>query len=152
MSFKNIDYEEIYNEGHWENSEMYDLFTSRFLFVVYRNKGGRIGITNKNGETKIQDEYILEQAFFWTMPQDDLLQAFRYWVDIRKKVLYNKIELSSFWKIKDDKSFHVRPKGTKKSFKNAAINPNGGKCDKYCYWFNSSYVKGIVKKHYSDSV
>lgn len=144
MSFKNIDYEEIYQEGHWENSELYELFTSRFLFVVYRNTGNTIEITDSKGKSKVEDEYVLEKAFFWTMPQSDLKQAFRYWVHIRENVIHNHITLSDFWSIADNKMFHVRPKGTKQSFKLAAVNPNGGMADKYCYWFNAKYVKEIV--------
>lgn len=144
MSFKNIDYEEIFQEGHWENSELYELFTSRFLFVVYRNTGNTIKIIDSKGKLKVEDEYVLENAFFWTMPQSDLRQAFRYWVHIRENVIHNRINLADFWSIADNKMFHVRPKGTKQSFKLAAVNPNGGMADKYCYWFNAKYVKEIV--------
>ena len=41
---------------------------------------------------------ILEKAFFWTMPQNDLKIAEEYWQDIRKHVLRNEIGLDYFWK------------------------------------------------------
>lgn len=148
MSFKNIDYEEVYNEGHWEDSELYELFTSRFLFVVYRATGNTMQLKDANGKTKEEDEYCLEKAFFWTMSQDDLKQAFRYWTHIRQNVIQDKIQLCNFWKISDGKKFHVRPKGTKQSFHLAAVNPNGGKADKYCYWFNREFVLSIVNDYY----
>lgn len=147
MSFKNIDYEEIYNEGHWEDSELYELFTSRFLFVVYRATGRKITLVDSKGKSKVEDEYRLEKAFFWTMSQDQLKQAFRYWAHIRRNVINNKIDLQYFWKIGDKKDFHVRPKGTKQSFHQAAQNPNGGMADKYCYWFNRDFVLKIVKEN-----
>ena len=33
-SFKNIDYQEIYDNSEWTDSELYELFTNRFLYVV----------------------------------------------------------------------------------------------------------------------
>ena len=42
---------------------------------------------------------ILEKAFFWTMPQNDLKIAEEYWQDIRKHVLRNEIGLDYFWKL-----------------------------------------------------
>lgn len=147
MSFKNIDYEEIYNVGHWEDSELYELYTSRFLFVVYQNTGRQMVITDSKGNRTVENEYRLVKAFFWTMPQDDLKQAFNYWTHIRRNVIQNRIALENFWKISDGKKFHVRPKGTKQSYKDAAVNPNGGMVDKYCYWFNSEYVLSIVGKN-----
>lgn len=144
MSFKNIDYEEIFNEGHWEDSELYELFTSRFLFVVYRATGRKMTLTDSTGRTKVEDEYCLQKAFFWTMSQDQLKQAFRYWAHIRRNVIHNTIDLSSFWSIGDKMDFHVRPKGTKNSYHLAAVNPNGGWSEKYCYWFNREFVLKIV--------
>lgn len=79
------------------------------------------------------------------MPQKDLKQAFLYWAHIRQNVIQNHITLDSFWKISDNKSFHVRPKGTKQSFRFAAINPNGGYADKHCYWFNRDFVSKIIE-------
>lgn len=144
MSYENIDYEEIYANDNWYDSTTYELFTSRFLFVEFQhptiNSGSFVG---KKGEL------ILKRAFFWTMPQDDLDIAEEYWKDIRTHVLANEIRLEKFWSVTwsehNGKMFHVRPKGTKTSYKNAAVNPNGGKADKYCYWFNKKYVQEIIK-------
>ena len=85
------------------------------------------------------------------MPQKDIDIAEEYWEDIRKQVLANKICLDNFWSSewseKNDKNFHVRPKGTRERYKLAADNPNGGKADKYCYWFNKKYVEKIIKEN-----
>jgi len=134
MSFKNIDFMEIADEKIWEESEVYNLFTSRFFFVVFE----------KNKDTK---ECYLKGAFFWTMPQDDLLKAKSFWKDTRNKV--NTGIFNNFYSIADDKEFHIRPKGTKFSYKNRALAPNGKKVDKKAYWFNTKYVKKITEKFLS---
>ena len=144
MSFKNIDYAEIYENDDWFESEIYELFTNKFMFVVFKPiKGKEIRIyNNKTEEWIIETAYVLDKVFFWTMPSKDLDIANEYWKNIRKAVLENKIEPSSFWSIGDHKKFHVRPKARVKSDK--AINPHGGLCDKFCYWFNADYVKEII--------
>lgn len=76
------------------------------------------------------------------MPPSELKIAEEYWKNIRQNVLSNNICLNAFWKISDNSLFHVRPKATCKAQK--APNPNGGLCDKYCYWFNAQYIKQII--------
>lgn len=145
MSFKNIDYFEIFENDEWTNSETYELFTTRFLFVVFKPvKNSEIQIIN-NSTKRLETEqsYILDRVFFWTMPPEDLEVAKEYWNDIRQNVLDNNINLSSFWNIAKHRKFHVRPKATKTTQK--APNPNGGFCNKYCYWFNAEYVKSIIE-------
>lgn len=144
MSFKNIDYREVYDNDDWYESEAYELFTTRFLFVVLRPVDGKtIALTNlRTGESTTEQSYILDKVFFWTMPADDLETAREFWEDIRKNVKANHIHRDSFWKISDHRKFHVRPKATNSSQK--APNPNGGMCDKFCYWLNAEYVKQII--------
>ncbi len=76
------------------------------------------------------------------MPQDDLKVAQNYWKDIRNKVLNNNISKDAFWKLSDRNMFHVRPKATNSL--QLAENPHGGKCPKFCYWFNAEYIKRII--------
>lgn len=151
MSFKNIDYIAVANTNEWINSEVYELFTSRFLFVVFKEvKNQTININkretkNNSIKTVKENRYILDKVFFWTMPIKNLSIAYEYWQNIKSNVDNNHIELKYFWSIKMKKLFHVRPKGIKTSYKQAAENPNGGKADKYCYWFNADYVKSIIE-------
>lgn len=147
MSFKNIDYCEVADNGEWEESETYELFTSRFLFAVFREKPGEdIEVRNRKKQVPVKEtSYVLDGVFFWTMPADDLVTAKEYWNNIRENVLKNDICLEAFWHIGDNRKFHVRPKGVKKSYRMAAINPNGGFADKYCYWFNAGYVKCVIE-------
>lgn len=143
MSFENIDYEEIYSNDKWEDSRLYEIFTTKFLFVLFvESKDGKIDISGH-----IESEYLLKKAFFWTMPEDDLSDAQLYWQNIRQNVLADNIRLDAFYKSSDKKKFHVRPKGTKESYKGAAVNPHGGMADKYCYWLNRSYVEEIIRQN-----
>lgn len=162
MSFENIDYKEVYECDNWEDSRLYELFSNRFMFVVFRNTGKNIEdknylewLDNENQKKmalgkdplKQEDDYILESVFFWTMPQDDLELAKAYWEDIKLQIKNNNIKNGAFWKLGDKKKFHVRPKGQDSSDK--AVNPITGEknANKLCYWFNGDYVKEIVTKH-----
>lgn len=144
MSFKNIDYSEIYDNDDWVESELYEMFTNKFMFVVFKpDKGKKITIRNyATNEYVIEDAYILDRVFFWTMPAEDIDCGQTYWEHIRRNVLENNIHLQSFWSAADHRKFHVRPKASRKI--QLTANPNGGKCEKYCYWFNQDYVKNIL--------
>ena len=131
MAFENIDYQEVYDNDNWFDSRLYEIFSSRFMFVVFKE------LTQGKGD------YILDNVFFWTMPPKDLEGAEEYWEHIRNNVLANHIDHQYFWKAGEDKNFHVRPKA--RNSHDLADNPNGGKCKKFCYWFNNSYVRQIVK-------
>ncbi len=130
MSFENINYQEILQEEEWTDSRLYELFTSRFFFVVFK---------------EIEGEYRLEKAFFWTMPYQDLADAAIYWKDVQKNVEENHIDSHYFYREGQHKKFHVRPKA--KDSSDVAINPHGGSAPKYCYWFNHDYVQDIVNKN-----
>ena len=79
------------------------------------------------------------------MPQSDLAIAETYWEHIRTNVLENHIDHQYFWKASDNMNFHVRPKA--RDSHDLANNPNGGKCKKFCYWFNNDYIRKIVNDH-----
>ena len=144
MSFENIDYCEVAECDSWEDSRLYEIFTSRFLFVAYRQTENSIELPNG----KVEPEYVLDKAFFWTMSAEDLEDAERYWLDIKKKVMQNRIKLGNFYKLSDDKKFHVRPKAKNKASNFfTAVNPNGGHCERLCYWFNASFVKKIIEEN-----
>lgn len=143
MAFKNIDYCEVFENDSWPDSEAYEIFTSRFMFVVFTPSDGEIFFEDRTGKIIREQSYVLSKVFFWTMPAEDLENARAYWKSIRRAVIGNKIELGSFWSISDDRDFHVRPKAQTK-IKSIAVNPNGGYCEKFCYWMNARYVKQII--------
>lgn len=131
MSFENINYFEILKEDDWYESRLYNIFTGRFLFVVFRERNN--------------EEFYLDKAFFWTMPFDDLNDAAEYWRHIRTAVKNNTIAPEYFYRESDNKKFHVRPKA--KNADDLAINPHGGYVKKYCYWFNHDYIQQIVNQN-----
>lgn len=151
MSFKNIDYQEILENDEWVESEVYELFTNRFLFVVFKPKEGEtITIHNNKKNIDVEEQsYVLDKVFFWTMSPQGLVHAQNYWEHIRETVAANKISLDNFWSISDKRDFHVRPKATRKI--QYTSNPHGGVAEKYCYWFNADFVKKIIDEN-SDHV
>lgn len=131
MSFENIDYMEVAECEEWIDSRLYELYSSRFLFVVFREQ-----------HTKKED-YVLDDVFFWTMPQQDLEWAETYWNHIKENILAGHISEEYWWKSSDNKKFHVRPKA--KKAKDLAPTPDGTVAKKFCYWFNNDYVREIVE-------
>lgn len=147
MSFKNIDYQEVYDNDTWFESEAYEIFTNRFLFVVFKPKQGETIVVhnNKTNQDVTEQSYVLDKVFFWTMSSVDLDSAQMYWEHIRENVLANKIQLNNFWNISDNKKFHVRPKASKKI--QLTANPHGGEAEKFCYWLNADFVKKIIDEN-----
>ena len=131
MSFENIDYIEVAECQEWIDSRLYELYSSRFMFVVFRE------------QTKGKEDYILDDVFFWTMPQKDLEWAEEYWNHIKTNILEDHISEKYWWKGADRKKFHVRPKAQKAV--DLAPTPSGKGAKKFCYWFNNDYVREIVE-------
>lgn len=134
MSFENIDYFGILQEDNWYESRLYELFSSRFLFIVFQDCGN-------DGEV----DYRMQEVFFWTMPGNDLESAETYWQNIKDNVAADRIDPEHFYKESEHMKFHVRPKA--KNSSDLTTNPNGGMCKKYCYWFNHEYVRHIVEEY-----
>ena len=131
MSFENIDYIEVAECEEWLESRLYELFSSRFMFVVFREK------------TSGKDDYVLDDVFFWTMPQKDIEWAEVYWNHIKDNILADHISDEYWWKGADKKKFHVRPKAQKST--DLAPTPDGKGAKKFCYWFNNDYVREIIE-------
>lgn len=132
MSFENIDYIEVAECEEWFESRLYELFSSRFMFVIFRE------------QTSGKEDYMLDDVFFWTMSQNDLECAEVYWNHIKDNILAGHISDDYWWKGADKKKFHVRPKAQKAT--DLAPTPDGKGAKKYCYWFNNDYVRDIVEK------
>lgn len=130
MSFENIDYMEVAECEEWIDSRLYELFSSRFMFVIFKEQHTH------------QKDFVLDDVFFWTMPQSDLDWAEVYWHHIKNNILANHISEEFWWKGADRKKFHVRPKAGVAT--DLAPTPNGGYAKKFCYWFNNDYVRSIV--------
>ena len=130
MSFPNIDYKGIVKEGEWESSALYEMFTKRFLFVIFRKSA-----------LKNDKNVVLERIAFWTMPVQDLQYAKILWADTARKVTLGNYE--HFMKAADNPVCHIRPKA-----QNAADTTEGAQgyqVKKMCYWLNRTYVLKLLK-------
>lgn len=133
MSFENIDYIEVAECEDWIDSRLYELYSSRFMFVIFKEQNEGKG------------DYVLDDVFFWAMPPSDLEVAEEYWNHIKENILSDHISEEYWWKGTDRKKFHVRPKAGKAI--DLAPTPSGKGAKKFCYWFNNDYVREIVEKH-----
>lgn len=131
ISFEAIDYVELMEEDNWIDSRFYELVTQRFLFVIYK----------KSVVDGVED-YRLHQAFFWTVPPDGLIEAERYWDNIKENVAKNNFNPKDYYRQKDHKIFHYRPHA--KNAADMADNPHGGMVPKYGYWINNSYIEQVI--------
>ena len=128
MSFPYIRFVDIVNQD-WENSDWYNLLTSRFFFVVFRKSADDV----KNNMT-------LEKVFFWNMPHVDLDVAEELWNDTKQKVIDG--DYDNFITTRSHPICHVRPHGTKGQ---TVETPQGIRVQPKCFWLNNDYILNIVK-------
>ncbi len=121
MSFAQIKYLEIVEED-WEDSYLFNMLTKRFFFVVFKKDKKNVA--------------RLHRVKFWTMPYPDLQIAEQFWNDSKQKIKEG--DYSQFWKLKDHKIFHVRPKGI--NSKDLMETPQGTFERKKAYWLNSRFI------------
>lgn len=131
MSFPNVNYKEIVNEDCWENSALYEMFTQRFLFVVFRKP-----------EIKNDKDVRLEKVMFWTMPTKDLEQGRTLWEDTQFKVQMGNYD--HFMKTADNPVCHIRPKAQNAA--DTTESAQGNQVKKMCYWLNREYVINVVNR------
>lgn len=143
MSFENIDYDEVFEVDEWTESRWYEIVTSRFMFVVFREAH------SNPQDWPHERRYVLDKVIFWTMPVEDLGQAEKYWSNIRDNVLADTLQDAgnTFWRLKDKQDFHVRPKA--QTSRDKCHSPvSGEKVPKKAYWFNNGYVRKILLQAY----
>lgn len=131
MSFPNINYKEVVKEQSWEDSALYEMFTQRFMFIIFRKPA-----------VKNDKQVRLEKVMFWTMPFEDLKQGKILWENTRTKVAAGNYE--HFIKSSENPVCHIRPKA-----QNAADTTEGAQgfqVKKMCYWLNRDYVFNQIKK------
>ena len=129
MSFPYIRFVDIVNQ-EWEDSDWYQMLTTRFLFVVFRK-------SVDGNKLKMK----LEKILFWNMPKADLDIAERLWIDTKQKTEQGDYQNFSTSK-KTFKICHVRPHGTKKQM---VGTPQGIRVQPKCFWLNNNYILDIVK-------
>lgn len=72
MSFKNIDYQEVYDNDNWLESEAYEIFTNRFLFVIFKPKPAETIVihNNKTNKDVTEQSYVLDRGFSGQCPRN----------------------------------------------------------------------------------
>lgn len=137
MSFPTFKYTEIVNEtwdGDEEEGEVRAEFQkqleSRFLFIVYRCE-------DKCGP---EEARILDKAFFWTMPTEDLNEAQRVWIETVQRI--NNGQAENLPKSSESPVAHVRPHA--KNAEDTYETPQGKQVTKKCFWLNTAYIKRIT--------
>lgn len=149
MSFEQINYREVLDCEDWIDSRWYEIITTRYLFVVFREEDAV--------EWQNEPRYILDKMFFWTMPSSDYPLAEAYWNNIKENVLADTLfdsnssdRANNFWSLKDHKSFHVRPKA--RVSKDMTVSPISNiPVPKKAYWFENRYLrKELINAYGSD--
>lgn len=124
VSFPHFKYDELAAEDNWEDSELYGMLTSRFLFIFLREMG----------EGK---DPVFEKAVFHSLSEDDLDEAEAAWklaVEKAREHLYEEMPGQ-----KANRVIHVRPHDSKARYgKDASIEKHR------CFWLNQSYIKQIA--------
>lgn len=148
MSFERINYQEIFETDNWIDSRWYEIITTRYMFIVFREVDDE--------ESDNESKYILDKMFFWTMPPSDYGIAEEYWNNIRKNVLADTLlnskdgkHANTFWTLKDHKFFHVRPKA--RNFADVTYSPVSNMAvPKKAYWFDNRYLRKELMNAYGD--
>lgn len=123
MSFKAMDYCEMVDQ-EWEDSDLYQILTSKFFFVVYKH------------DTKDQP-FFLSRIRMWNMPENDLVIAQDGWEHTRQKITAG--DYDNFIRIRDKKIIHVRTHGND-SFSDLVRTPQGTMYKKLSFWLNKDYI------------
>ena len=125
MSFPNFSQSKIVIEK-WEDSIFYSKIEKEFLFLIF-----------KEGTDK---KLFFYKYIFWDMPYEDRILARNCWIQTKETIESKKFKFIS---PKDEKKFHVRPKGRNGADKD--LDPSNPGLTKLCFWFNKKYITEITK-------
>ncbi|MEH7081028.1 hypothetical protein V7101_20900, partial [Bacillus velezensis] len=112
----------------WDESELKNMFLdTRFLFVIFK---------------KSQDDYVFSNAFFWTIPTEDLVEVEHVWNKTVAQIQNGKAH--DLPKQTESRVAHVRPHA--KNALDTYPTPYGEDVVKKCFWLNNSYILEQIKK------
>ncbi len=127
VSFPHFKYDELAAEDVWEDSELYGMLTSRFLFIFLREMG--------QGK-----DPVFERTVFHSLSEADLDEAEKAWrlaVEKARDRVYEEMPGQ-----KANQVIHVRPHDSKKRY---GKSPNAEK--HRCFWLNKEYLKSLTSNH-----
>jgi len=130
MSFPTIKWKDLHGEKVWEDSDLYQAISGKFLFYVYQK-------TDEDNNPKFL------RAFFWTISEGDLEKMKNLWLDTKEKISNNDYE--NFIKSSEHDVGHIRPHG--RDSKDLCETPQGSFEKKKSFWFNRSYILDVVKNN-----
>lgn len=122
MSFPYFKYDELVSSD-WENSDFYQQLDHRFFFMVFQMTDDR--------DSSARDAVFLG-GFFWSMPEEDVIEAKKVWERTREMVLNG--QYTGFPKISESDVAHVRPHG--RDSKDVTTGIDGEDHGKFCFWLN----------------
>ena len=129
VSFPTFDYFEL-EQQPFEESDFYGYLQQKYLFVIYREADGR------------PDEYRLADVCFWQMPDADLEEAERCYLQMQENVRRGRADVSV--KSSENRCCHVRPHG--RDSRDTKPQPHGEPVVKKCFWLNQSYLAEEIAK------
>lgn len=137
MSFPTFKFMEIIQE-EWEDSALREYIEpAKFLFIIFKER--------EDGQ------YAFERIKFWNIPAEDLEEVKCVWErtvqtikdGVRLERVNNEVR-NNLPKSTENRVAHVRPHARNAS--DTYPLPDGREMTKQCFWFNSSYVKEIIKE------
>lgn len=129
MSFPAFDPDTL-TEQTWESSDLLEQIDREFLFPVF-------GFQTDRPENEARKDLVLLGAFLWYIPDDDLDVVRKVWEDTQAKVREGRRD---FVRMSDGRISHVRPHDRRKVY-----DEFGNDITKRSFWFNSEYIKGVVR-------
>lgn len=145
VSLPSFEYSEIYN-GNWRESRLKEYVERKYLFIFFKfDEEGRLR---------------LDKVKFWNMPNEDIHEAHRIWVGLKKVITYGNIvrkvslnksgdtiRYTNFPSIKT-KNIHVRPHGqtSEDTYSLPVQDKITGAMEytKHSFWFNKKYVRDTI--------
>ena len=143
MSFTQIKFDKIVKEEIWEESEIYEQVSAKFMFIIYKHD-------------KENNQY-LDDIVFYSLSDDELDECKKVWAHTKEKILkndYKNFILNETTRPKDkdrdrNKIAHIRTKDSrnKNTGKYAPVNtPQGIRDDiiRHCFWLNRDFINSKI--------
>ena len=129
MSFPAFDVDTIINQT-WEESDFLSQIDHEFFIPVFQ-------FNSTHPEDENRKDLVFRGAFFWCVPDEDMMVIKDVWEDTRDKIIAGR---SDFVKASDRRISHVRPHDLRKK-----ISEDGRDITRKSFWFNGQYVKNVIK-------
>ena len=134
MSFPAFNASELKNQT-WDDSDFLSQMDREFLFVVF-------GFNTTSPDDEDRKSLTFLGAFMWNVPEEDLDNMRKVWLDTRDKIRNN--EFGNFIKGSNEQLIHVRTHARDSSDIDEYIG-----ITKQGFWFNKDYLQRIISENMS---